>query len=294
MIKIEIPDKKTTINLPECWEELTYPQFLEALTFLSIYKTTGVSPLTIQVEFLKSLIGFTETKKTFSEEEHSQIISNLSIMAGALDFLFDNGAPNLKFRKWMSPDFVTKSGAFTAPFYEIQNTGADIVLTNISTEQFTDAWEYYRLYLQTNDFRNLLILAAVLYTMPEIYSPKMVADTAVGLSYVSEPEIYAVFLQYKSITDYMHQHPVYGMLFSGSEAENPDKISLGFGGQIYSLAAKGYADINTIAKKPFTEFLALLLDMLINDIRTMSAYEMKPHEIAQKTKLPLETVKRLL
>lgn len=87
---------------------------------------------------------------------------------------------------------------------------------------------------------------------------------------------------------------MFGILFSGGAPADPDKISLGIGGQIFTLATKGYGDVNTIAKKPFTELLALMLDMLICDVRTMKAYDMKVTEIAKKTKLSVQTINKLI
>lgn len=295
MTTIEIPDKQITLSLPGCWEDLTHDQFIEAVDFVFLCHTAGLDPLYCKVELVKRYIGFQESGKGFDMEKREQIASNLAIMAASFDFLFDaSGKPNFAFRRWMSPDFTTKGGFFKAPFFEIQNTGADVIMTSITAEQFTDGWEYYKLYLQTNDKRNIDILAGVLYTKPEIYSPREVANTTVGLNSLTDLEKYVIFLQFKSIIDYIYAHPAFGVLFCGGEPAKPDKITLGFGGQIFSLAAKGYGDINTIAKKNFVDFLALMLDMLINDLRTMKDYDMKPHEIAKKTKLPIDVINRLI
>lgn len=295
MKKIEIIETKQTILLAEKWEELTYEQFLAAISLVLINKSlNGQSQLAVQVELVKHIIGFKESGKTFTEEQRNQIISNLAIMASSFDFMFKDGEPNFHFTKWMSPKFTVSNRTIKAPYFEIMATGAEVIMTNISAEQFADAWEYHNIYLSTNNTKNLRLLTAVLYQEAELYNPQRTAEVFGMLETIPEVEIYSIFLQFKSIIDYVQAHQAYGVLFRGGEPKANDSISLGFGGQIYAAASKGYGDINTIAKKPFPDFLALLLDMLINDVRTMKAYEMTVIEIAKKIKLPTETIKRLL
>lgn len=207
MRKIEIQQAKVKIELPDCWEELTYEQFLAAISLLIVSKSVeNISPLAVQVEFLKTYIEYQPGKKEPSPEDSEQIKSNLAIMADAFSFFHNGSEPNFKFRKWMSPDFTSGNEIFPAPYYEIMNTGAHVILTNITAEQFTDAWEYYNMYLQTSDITNLTLLTAVLYS-DNNYTPKNVAHIAAEIRSIPEVEIYSIFLQFKSIIDYVTAQP---------------------------------------------------------------------------------------
>jgi hypothetical protein len=290
MYTIEIPDKKRTLKIPSTWAELTYEQFLAAISLILLNTNRNVKPLAVKIEFLKSLVGFKEKSKQMNREDSLQVGSNLAIMSEALNFMYSEDEPNFFFRKFMSPDFKFAQ----APFFEIQDTGADIIQTDITAEQFTDAWEYYNLYAVTNNMSNLSLLAAVLYAGND-YSPKRVSEIATHFEEAPEIVVYVIFLQFKSIIDYVQAHPVFGILFkkSGSSGDQ-DKITLGFGGSILSLAVKGYGSANEIAKKPFPDFLAMMIDLLKNDVSIMKAHEMKPSEIAKSLKLSASTVNKLL
>lgn len=293
MYTIEIPHKKKVLKLPNSWEELTYSQFLGAVSMLMIYATSKVEPIIVKIDFLKTIINYKDSGKIFDKEERSQIGSNLAIMASAFDFLFKDNEPNFAFKRFMSPDFEINGVRLKAPYFEIINSGSEEIFTNISAAQFTDAWEYFNLYASTNNFGNVIQLVAVLYTDFKNYSPQKRAENARLLKTLPEVETYAIFLQFKSIIEYVMAHGMYALLFQSGKKGN-NKISLGFGGQILTLSQKGYGDYKDLLSEPFTDFLAMLIDMMINDVKMLKAYDKKPGEIAKETGLPMSTIKQII
>lgn len=334
MITIE-----NTIQLPDCWEDLTPAQVSETLRYSFDYLGGKFDLYTYRFMLLQLYTGYERSKTKFTADEAETINSNLFFLASKLRFtlrpVYKNGqylkvltpelqqklqtvfpfeltepnelaqiemvysklefypALNLNFKANPLPVIKTGKTNLQGAVFSIDKHGD--VHTNISAAMFCDAYDYYSYYNKLNEPEYLNYLVAILYR-PAGYNYSMfgarlrASDQIKNVDPISKRVVYSWF---QGIMEWLFAHPVYGMLFSGGGNTGSQKINMGMSEILFSLSKEGYGSPTELENEDVMKFLARQIKRLKDMVAELRGMELNAAKIAEKTKLPIETINAL-
>lgn len=138
----------------------------------------------------------------------------------------------------------------------------------------------------------LPLLAAILYC-PAPYSSDEAHRLAEDFTKINPITLQAIALNFQAIVTFLFTKTHFSLLSAGKNEEIPE-IATGLTETMYNLSADGMGDVNTVKQMPIIEFLTILRKKLIESVRAMHDAKVDIVEIASKTGLSTQIIKKML
>lgn len=176
------------------------------------------------------------------------------------------------------------------PFFECDRKG--LAITDMTAGEFVDAYEYYSLYLSTQDELYMRKMCLTLYRENRaVYGNESRIPGMLATVPIDARVQYAVFLFFQNFMEYLVKSP-YGLLFGKSEKKS-EGISLGMISTIYSLSKEGYGTTQEISRLNLADYLNMLLKQLIDAVKSLRSLKKTDTQIAEELEINYETVRRI-
>jgi len=199
---------------------------------------------------------------------------------------------NLALTSNLLPEISIGKKKFHGPVFNIDKFG--ILETDITVGEYLDAYEYQHIYAQTKDTKYLANMAACLYRQNrQKYNTFEAQQRAILFQEHLNKELKAIWFMLICWQNYFYNHPVFGILFSGSGESDPDKISLGSYGHVYTMSKDGYGKIDDVVMMPITDFFNIQVKSIQEAVVSLRGMKKNNGEISIDLKLPIETVLKL-
>ena len=291
------------LELPDCWEDLSYKEKIFTFGVLAELFAGTITPEVARIKMLIEYTGYKPSwvkliKESFQKnsEEREIINFNLLKLSEELTFAFtveeNQITPNHVFKK--NPVSFIKIGRkkYTGRRFEIDITSR----TNITAREFSDCFDALSAMKQTTSDRDRDILinqiCATLFPLTDNYNVNIISGHHLKMQYLRPELKFGIVFWFTGIVKYYTEHPVYGLLFSGSKQSNDldGKIRLGMNEIVLNLKKEGYGDSETMNLNDYFDAQIKLLKDMIN---RAIADGMNPGEIAAKTGIPATTIYKL-
>ncbi|DBA56189.1 hypothetical protein JFY64_03130 [Porphyromonas gingivalis] len=291
-ITIETPTGVYTI--PNRWSLLDRRLFLGTIELIDRWHAGMISPIVAQSMYVCLALDIDPTR--IKNEEGMR---NLYSIARMVDFLFDYNEDKEEARL-REPVFArqlfpsVQLGGQTFPGYDVCTSGG-MLSVDIAALRFIDALQA----LSDSRDESMLRLVLTLYC-PGGYSPSDVHRLSATLyPQVSAEEwgvIRAVAFQFSALAAYIFRHPRYAILRGSGESDRGEKseYALGMEASLYHLCADGIGTADQVEQLPILQYLELMRQKLIEGVRSMKEMGMEIVEIADKSRLDVVTVAKIL
>ncbi|DBA55717.1 TPA_asm: hypothetical protein [Porphyromonas phage phage022a_WW2931] len=291
-ITIETPTGVYTI--PNRWSLLDRRLFLGTIELIDRWHAGMISPIVAQSMYVCLALDIDPTR--IKNEEGMR---NLYSIARMVDFLFDYNEDKEEARL-REPVFArqlfpsVQLGGQTFPGYDVC-TSVGMLSVDIAALRFIDALQA----LSDSRDESMLRLVLTLYC-PGGYSPSDVHRLSATLyPQVSAEEwgvIRAVAFQFSALAAYIFRHPRYAILRGSGESDRGEKseYALGMEASLYHLCADGIGTADQVEQLPILQYLELMRQKLIEGVRSMKEMSMEIGEIADKSRLDVVTVAKIL
>lgn len=270
---------------PEMQEQLEFNlvHLAEQLTFAIKPKYRDPDVLTVLSPQLQERL-----KEHFPFEIYEPyFMQELTAVGSRLEF---DPVPNLNMKQNPLPEIRINWRRFQGPVFTIDSN--DVVQTDIVAGKFLLAGDYAEIYHKTGDMRYLDSLMAVYYRQGNVpFSQVDCERRIVRFKSVDARKKYMVYLFHCSITEYLNNHPVYGIIF-GSDGTNESGGNLS--SILYQMAKENYGSLQEVSGILLSDFIGLMYKQLLDAVQTLHAMEKTPGEIARQLKLSDEKIIELL
>ena len=272
---------KGSINLPDCWEDLTEKQVLFVFRMLPSLFAGQITPFEFQLQLLAEFTGYKPKRKfrKYDSETRENIQFNLIKLAEQLNFVF-----RLEDNK-IIPIYDFKRNPFgsASPVYFNRDVTIE---TNITAKQYSDCVDLLGAMHASDDVKVaekcLVKLSAVLCDCTESEARKMPPEFLFGMMY-----------WFTGVYHFFREHPIFGILYNGSEnadSSADDKINLGMSEVILYLEKEGYAFVED---KNLIDFFNAQIKALKDSIGKAIGSGAKLEDIAARTGLSIYNIERL-
>lgn len=276
-----IPLNKSSLSLPECWEDLTEKQVFFVFRLLPLLFAGMLTPFEFQLKLLMEITGYKPRRKfsEYDEETKETIQFNLIKLAEQLNFIF-----RLEDNK-IIPLYEFRQNPFRqlSPVYFNRDVTVE---TNITAKQYSDCVDLLGAMHASDDKtvaeKCTVKLVAVLCDRPESEVRKMAPEFLFGMMY-----------WFTGVYRFFREHPVFGILYNRSEGDEPDdsdKINLGMSEVILYLEKEGYAFVED---KNLIDFFNAQIKALKDSISKAVANGAKPEDIAARSGMSMYNLTRL-
>lgn len=294
---------KTAIELPDCWEDLSYREKIFTFGILSELFSGNITP---EVARLKMLIEYTGYKPSWidlfreaakKDKSRREIINlNLLNLSEKLDFAFrieeNRIIPNHVFKK--NPVSFIKIGRnkYYGRRFEIDIN----CRTNITAREFADCFDIFSAMsgeISDADRSNCIDqICAILFPKTNDYNANLISGHHFKMQYVHPAVKFGIIFWFTGIIKYYTEHPVYGLLFKGEkrQEESGNKIYLGMNEIVLTLQKEGYGSPDSMNLNDYFDAQVKYLKDMINKAL---AEGVKADKIAQKTGIQLSTIQKL-
>ena len=294
---------KSSIDLPECFEELSFKERIFTFGIMSELFSGAITP---EIARLKMLIEYTGYKPSWIQlirealrkDSHQREIINLNLLnlSEELDFAFkvegNRIIPNYTFKK--NPISYIKIGKtkYTGRRFELDIT----CTTNISAREFSDCFDIlsFMSNTQSEADRHISVnrICAILFPAINDYMANQVLGHQWKMQSVDPAIKFGIIYWFTGIVKYYIDHPVYSVLFRSEKKpdDSGDKIHLGMNEITLSLQKEGYGSSETMNLNDFFDAQVKHLRDVINKALGEGLDAVK---ISQKTGIPLTTISKL-
>jgi hypothetical protein len=294
---------KTSIELPDCWEDLTWKEKVFTFGIMAELFADAVTP---EVARLKMLIEYTGYQPSWirlfresfrlGDEEREIIIFNLLKLSETLTFAFtveeNRIVPNYCFKT--APVRHLKIGG---KIYAGRRFERDVsARTDITAREFADCFDLLsaQQHLNAEADRNACTdqICAILYPKINDYRQNMVSEHHRQMRFVA-PEIkFGILLWFTGIVKFYTDHPVYSLIFqrNRTQEDTGGKVSLGMNEIILSLQKEGYGNPETMTVNDYFDAQVKYLKDIINKAL---AEGIKPDRLSQKSGIPIGVIHKL-
>ena len=294
---------KSSLDLPDCWEDLSYKEKIFTFEILGQLFAGTITP---EIARLKMLVEYTGYKPSWiriisetlqkSEEQREIIHFNLLKLSEELNFAF-----TVKDSK-IIPNHVFKTNP--VPFLKIGNIKyygrrfeiGTIPRTDITAREFSDCFDIFASIKDTlpdadrHDCINQI--CAILFPKNSDYTTNLVSGHHRQMRRLQPVVRFGIIFWFTGIVRYYTTHPVYGLLFKrdkGSEdAEN--KVNLGMNEIALTLQKEGFGKPDTMNLNDYFDAQIKYLKDIINKAISEG---MKPQKLSDKSGIPMEVINQL-
>lgn len=176
------------------------------------------------------------------------------------------------------------------PGYSITNQGG-ILTTSLTAARFCDAVTISDSFIKRNDLRLLDTLVSILY-FEGAYEPTEAHKRACFFNDLPRHVKQAVFFNFQAVLSFLYNRTKYRVLFSKS-GKPAGVYSSGLSGSLITMG-KEYGGVQAVGNAGLIDFLEMMVDSLVNYVRELKAMDKSVVEIAEKTKLDVQTVNEML
>ena len=294
---------KSSVELPDCWEDLSYKEKVFTFGILSELFAGTVTP---EIARLKMLIEYTGYKPSWTQlirealkkdTEQREIINfNLLKLSEELNFAFtveeNRIIPNHVFKK--NPVSFIRIGRikYIGRRFELDVT----CRTNITAREFSDCFDIFASMqgeiADADRYDCINQMCAILFPKTDDYHANLVSDHHWKMRYIDPAVKFGIIFWFTGIVKYYTEHPVYSLLFKSekNQDESGSRIHLCMNEIALTLKKEGYGSPETMNLNDyFDSQIKFLKDMISKAI----ADGVKPEKISQKTGIPLATIQKL-
>ena len=294
---------KSSVELPDCWEDLSYKEKIFTFGILSELFAGTITPEIARLKMLIEYTGYRPSwiqliKEAFKKDvEQREIINfNLLKLSEELNFAFtveeNRILPNHIFKK--NPISFIKIGRnrFTGRIFEIDT----LCRTNITAREFSDCFDIFASMqgevADADRFDCINQICAILFPQSDDYTANLVSGHHFRMRYVHPTIKFGIIFWFTGIVKYYTEHPVYGLLFKSEKHadESGAKIHLGMNEITLTLKKEGYGSPETMNLNDYFDAQIKFLKDLVNHAL---AEGVKAADITKKTGIPNETILKL-
>ena len=295
---------KSALELPDCWEDLSYREKIFTFGILSELFAGTITP---EVARLKMLIEYTGYKPSWIDlfrealkkvSEQREIINfNLLKLSEELTFAFkveeNRIIPNHIFKR--NPIPFIRIG--TKRYFGRKFDNDISCRTNITAREFSDCFDVFAAMqgegvADADRFDCINQICAILYPKTDDYNTNLVSGHHWKLRYIQPSIKFGIIFWFTGIVKYYTEHPIYGLLFKSDKnrEESGNKINLGMNEIVLTLKKEGYGSPETMNLNDYFDAQIKLLKDMINKA---IADGVKPDKLSKKTGIPLSTIQKL-
>ena len=301
MKKIEL--NKGALELPDCWEDLSYKEKIFTFGILSELFSGKITP---EIARLKMLIEYTGYKPSLTQlirealkkdsDQREIIHFNLLRLSEELTFAFsveeDRIIPNHVFKK--NPVSFIKIGRtqYAGRLFETDAT----CRTNITAREFSDCFDCLSAMqrMRTDSDREMAVnqICAILFPQYDDYYKNLNCGHHWKMREVNPVIKFGIIHWFTGIVKYYTSHPVYGLIFKSEkhQDESVDIIHWGMNDITLTLKKEGYGSPETMNLNDYFDSQIKYLKDIINKAL---ADGVKAQEINKKTGIPFLTIQKL-
>ena len=159
--------------------------------------------------------------------------------------------------------------------YTLDVTPAGVVDCSLTAEQYVDALTLTDLYTKTRSSETLEQLVSLLY------------GSSRGISILEQT---AVYYNFRGFLEWLHNLPQYALIFHTASKKPGAASPLGLSSSIFTVSKQGYGTLKEIKELDVFSYLGVLVQMSIDSIHQLAAVGLKPGEISEKTRIPIDLV----
>ena len=294
---------KSSIELPNCWEDLSYKEKIFTFGILGELYAGTITP---EIARLKMLIEYTGYKPSWidlfrealkKDNTQREIINlNLLNLSEELTFAFtveeNRIIPNYAFKKNPISYIKINHIRYVGKIFE-----NDInCRTNITAREFSDCFDIFASMqgeiTDADRYDCINQICAILFPKTDDYTANLVSGHHWKMRYINPAVKFGIIFWFTGIVKYYTEHPVYGLLFKSEKHpdESGNKIHLGMNEIALTLKKEGYGSPETMNLNDYFDAQIKILKDMIN--RAL-ADGMKADKIVEKTGVPLSTIQKL-
>jgi len=294
---------KSSIDLPDSWEDLSYKE--KIFTF-GILAELFAGNLTPEIARLKMLVEYTGYKPSWiqiirealkKDNEQREIINfNLLKLSEELTFAFaveeNRIIPNHIFKK--NPISYIRIGRNRYHGRRFEN---DVICrTNITAREFSDCFDIFASMqgeiADADRFDCINQICAILFPKTDDYSANLICGHHWKMRYIHPEVKFGIIFWFTGIVKYYTEHPVYSLLFKSEKQQDDsgNKIRLGMNEITLALQKEGYGKPDTMNLNDYFDAQIKFLKDMINKALFDGV---KPDKLSEKTGIPVSTIQKL-
>jgi hypothetical protein len=261
---------------PEMQEQLEFN-----LVFLAEQLTYAIKPKYRDPDVLTVLSPELQErlKMHFPYEVYEPVfVQELTAVGSRLQY---DPVPNLNMKQNPLPVIHVGGKTFRGPVFTIDPN--DVVQTDIVAGEFLLAGDYAEIYHKTGDMRYLDSLMSVYYRQGNGPFSQVDCERQIFMfKQIDARQKFLAYLFHCSITEYLNNHPVYGIIFKSGGSQEPGS---NFSGILYQMAKDNYGSIQEVSQILLSDFIGLMYKQLLDAVHTLHELKKTPGEIASQLKL---------
>lgn len=315
---------------PDRWEELTQDQYLTLVELITRYHAGGITMCQLRVEWFMKIAGLEGVKVPRKRRE--LFTDNVLTASRQFDFFYrldysggidSLSAENRKLLLKIPPDEINTSDseiryARTLEYsYRIDavwagnlipsiqladgrslagwtaSAGVGTLTTSLTSKQYTLGYDLLSLVSSGGGRPAMAMLTALLYGADH--------DDAGTMALIGElPDrvLDGVVLNFQAFVSFVFSRTHFSILWNTggkSVGEKADRsVSLAMSDAMYAICKSGYGDYETVERMPMMTYLNIVRADFIQSIRSMSESGTEIDKIADRTHLPIKTIKQIL
>ena len=294
---------KSSVELPDCWEDLSYKEKIFTFGILSELFAGKITPEIARLKMLIEYTGYKPSRINLFREalnkdtEQREIINfNLLKLSEELNFAFtveeNRIILNHVFKK--NPISYIKIGRnrFTGRIFEIDT----LCRTNITAREFSDCFDIFASMqgelTDADRYDCINQICAILFPKYGDYTASLVSGHHLEMRSVNPAVKFGIIFWFTGIMKYYTEHPVYSLLFKSDKHsdESGNKIYMGMNEIALTLKKEGYGSPETMNLNDYFDVQIKFLKDMIN--RAL-AEGVKADKLSVKTGIPQETIQKL-
>ena len=266
-----------TITIPNSWNGLSPELFTSIVNNLAKYASGQLSKRELLIMYVAEYLGIELSHLSTTEAE------NLYLLSEDVSFLFKGEDIRHTFCAQLIPEVNIQGREYTG--YQI-NYSFGALTCSLSAAQFIEAYS-----MISCDESKYPLIAAILYTHP--YSAALAHQRAEIFAKLDKDTLRAIHFNFRAFVSFLFSNTMFSILSSGSNKKE-NLFSVSMADALYDLSADGLGDSEQIEKMDVIKYLRILRKKLIESIRTMHSSEVSITDIADKTGLPTQTIKKIV
>jgi hypothetical protein len=284
-----------TLDLPDCWEDLTQEQTLVTISILMRLFRGHMTPSRARLEMLVCYTGYRPSRKHHGPETRETVNFNLLKLSEMLNFAFtveeSTICPRFNFKRNPLPVLTLDGVRYRGKIFDLDITAR----TDITAREFVEAFDLFAAFHQlTGDSARqtecLNQLCAVLYPAEPDHRRNLVSGQHERMRRAKTEEKTLILFWFTGIVQYYTTHPRYAVLFSSQKKDEGEKIRLGANEIALYLTREGYGDPDRMTLNDYFDAQVKALKDTVSHALAQGA---KIERLAVETGLTLETLNKL-